>query len=338
MQINEQEKQALEQIWKTQSASDAPILNLTDKRLPPAFAPEKPEPVSAEDFSRRLLDVLGWPAWVRLYKKPVQAVAASCKMQRLAGKPAAVLWSAPGTGAPLDPSKEMPSITVMRADWAPTKESMLAAQDQSRQMEHFLILDETATAFRLSPGGAREYYGLTPDAVLLGPGLAYGQDFAVLAGTGPEPPQSRQTPKPEVLGAALDGLNRASDPGFSAHMAEMGRLFFAGMEFFCEKAKLKDELKWHGPLAMPRLEGRRLWAFLALTEEEGLLIRPLVLHDPSLKPEDVPQHLWSRIARACARLRVLPKGDMAPLGWKDAASNTSCNHASEILSQIKEHL
>jgi hypothetical protein len=336
MQVNQQEKQTLERIWKTQAASDAQVLNLTSKSLVSDWPKEDAEAVEADDFCSSLISALGWPEWVRLYQKPVQAIAASCKMQRQAGKPAAVLWAAPGTGAPLDPSKEMPSITVMRADWAPTPESLLVAQDQTRQMEHFFILDETSTGFRLSPGGAREYYGLTPDAVLLGPGLAGGQDFAALAGRGPEPPQGGQLPKPQALAAAQAGLIRTSDPGFSAHLSELGRLFYAGLEFFSQKAKVQEELKWHGPLSMPRLEGRRLWAFLALAEEEGLFLRPLVLLDPDLSIEEVPQRLWARLARACARLRVLPKGDMAPIGWKDAASNTGCNHASEILSHIKE--
>ena len=90
------------------------------------------------------------------------------------------------------------------------------------------------------------------------------------------------------------------------------------------------------PRPCPAWKGRRLWAFLALAKEEGLTMRPLLLHDPRLATRDVAQSMWVRLARACARLRVLPQGDMAPSGWKDAARNVGCSRASEIIVERKE--
>ena len=280
-----------------------------------------------ERLGRFILDALGWPEWIRFYQKPVQAVAAARDLRRAQDLPAGIVWDAPGTGAALDSSKEMPGISVLRADWAPTPQSLKVAQERAREMGRMVLLDETATAFRLAPGGAREHYSLEPDAVILGPPQACGHQFAALIGRGPEPAESGHAPGPDALAAAMAVVQKAASPDFSAHIVELGRMFYAGLEYYARKAKVEEDLGWHGPPAMPRLEGRRLWAFLALAKEEGLTMRPLLLHDPRLTPEDVAQRMWVRLARACARLRVLPQGDMAPLGWKDAASNVGCSQA-----------
>ncbi len=45
-----------------------------------------------------------------------------------------------------------------------------------------LIFDEVITGFRVAPGGAQEYYGVTPDLCTMGKGIANGMPLSLLAG------------------------------------------------------------------------------------------------------------------------------------------------------------
>jgi glutamate-1-semialdehyde 2,1-aminomutase len=45
-----------------------------------------------------------------------------------------------------------------------------------------LIFDEVLTSFRLAPGGAQEYYGVTPDLAIYGKAMANGYPLAAIAG------------------------------------------------------------------------------------------------------------------------------------------------------------
>jgi glutamate-1-semialdehyde 2,1-aminomutase len=46
-----------------------------------------------------------------------------------------------------------------------------------------LIFDEVITGFRLAPGGAAEYYGVTPDLTIFGKAISAGLPLSVVAGT-----------------------------------------------------------------------------------------------------------------------------------------------------------
>jgi hypothetical protein len=107
----------------------------------------------------------------------------------------------------------------------------------------------------------------------------------------------------------------------------LGRALLVGLDFFRRRTGQEENVAWEGPAAMPRLSGRRLWAFLELAREEGLALGPLALPDPLLEPGEAPGLLWPRLARACARLRVLPEGEKAPLGWRDAAEARGCSQS-----------
>ena len=45
-----------------------------------------------------------------------------------------------------------------------------------------LVFDEVRTGFRLAMGGAQAYYGVTPDLVVLGKGMANGYAISVVTG------------------------------------------------------------------------------------------------------------------------------------------------------------
>jgi hypothetical protein len=334
--INLQEKQILDEIWQSQAPVELPPVDLSNKNFPLNWASEPGPETLPDAVCRQIKQALGWPDWVRLYPKPIQAVAAARKHARSLGHAGGVVYVAPGTGAPLQPPKSNPGMAVLRADWSPDQLSIQTDQMDIYAAALFLLMDETGTAFRLSPNGATGFYELDPDAVLLGPALAGGLDFAALAGKGQAPEESPRMPSEKALAAVSGVLKKAAKPEFSRNISELGRLFLLGLEYFSNKAGVRDDLKWHGPNAMPRLEGRRMWAFVRLAEEEGLIMQPLILIDPTLDAEQMAKRIWARLARAAARLKVLPEGDMAPLGWRDAAESTSCHHAAQILASLEE--
>ena len=45
-----------------------------------------------------------------------------------------------------------------------------------------LIFDEVVTGFRLAPGGAQEYFGVTPDLACMGKGVANAHSLSLVAG------------------------------------------------------------------------------------------------------------------------------------------------------------
>lgn len=312
---DQEEQRALEEVWHSQAPSRESPLDFTARRL---GRPAGQKPLAPAEAEERLLELLDWAQWVRLYPRPVQALGAVVRLARDRGLPKGILWLAPGTGAPLDPPDGPPGVAVLRADWAPDAESLAREADQARGTGLLMVLDESTTGFRLAPGGARQFYGLAAEFAIYGPALAGGRELAVLAGVGQAPPRPRRLPGDEALaglGAVLPRLAK----GETAQRAEAwGRALILGLEFFARKAGVEGDITVSGPKALPRLDGKRMWAFIQLAKEEGLALTPLVLADLSRDPAQAPRALWPRLARACARLKVLPQGEKAPSSWPQA--------------------
>lgn len=62
------------------------------------------------------------------------------------------------------------------------KEFLHALRELSYEKGALLIFDEVITGFRLSPGGAQEFYGVTPDLTILGKILGGGFPVGAIAG------------------------------------------------------------------------------------------------------------------------------------------------------------
>ena len=325
-----QELSQLEAIWRDQSRAAAPPLDLTRPRLAQAS-----RPASSPEVTQALGELLGWPQWVVLYPKPALAVVAASRLARARGLSGGVLWVAPGTGRPLDPPADAPGLAMLRCDWTPGPAPVAAAQKQARDRGLLLVVDESRTGLRLATGGAAQFYGLSPDLALYGPSLAGGRDFAALAGVGQAPPAPPQAPSAEALAAAAGTLAAAREGDWPNSLEAWGRALSLGLRYFGARTGVGDQVACEGPQALPRLGGRRLWAFLELCREEGLTVEPLVLFDPGLDPAEAPARLWPRLCRACARLKVLPEGEKAPHGWSEAHGPGKCIRIEEILQNLE---
>ena len=266
---------------------------------------------------------LGWPDWVRLYPKTNLALRAATLEAKNRGFPPKVCYVAPGTGAPLEPAGEPSGVTVLRADWAPDRESLTLAVDQARESGTLLVLDENSTALRLHPGGAREYFGLKGAMAIYGPSLAAGYEIGILAGVGPEPQEPGKDPAPKALAALAATLERFGSEKAAKRMADTGRALAEALEYFAKQSGLIEEIGWTGPDALPRLEGNRLWAFLATAREEGLALSPLVLPDAGFDPDLAAENLWPRLARVFHRMTREDMDGRSPKSWPEAMRNAT---------------
>ncbi len=325
-----QEKARLQEVWQDQTPSQAAPLDLTR----PALC-RGSRPAAEPQVAQALADLLGWPQWVRLYAKPSLAVVAASRLARSRGMAGGVLWAAPGTGRPFDPPSGDPGLVMLRCDWAPDAQSVAQAQHVARAQGLMLVLDESCTGLRLGPGGAAQYYGLGPDLALYGPPLAGGRDFAALVGLGEAPPQPGKPPSDEALAAAAATLEAVAQPAWRQRIEDWGRALILGLNYFAARCGLGEQIAWEGPPVLPRLKGKRLWAFIELAREEGLLLEPLVFLDPEQDPSQAPQRLWSRLCRACQRLKVLPQGEKAPAGWAEAHGAGKCATLEEAWRAIE---
>ena len=316
-----QEKDLLAAVWDDQSPAQGPALDFKTSALPSSWA--SPGEAEAAQVAQLLSQRLPWAQWVRLYAKPALAVVAASRLAVARGLASGVTWAAPGTGSPFEPPKGPAGVAMLRGDWAPDQAAMTRAQNDLRRRGLMLVVDESTTFLRLAPQGACQYFELEPDVALLGPGLAGGRDFAALVGHGSAPEEPKRLPKPQALAAVAGILERDAAQPLAPRLEQVGRALVLGLDYYTQAAQVAGQVKWEGPPALLRLSGQRLWAFLALLQEEGLGMSPLVMLDAALEPDRAPALIWPRLARACARLRVLPQGDKAPKGWLDAARNCS---------------
>ena len=66
--------------------------------------------------------------------------------------------------------------------WPSSREYLQELRQLTEERGVVLIFDEIITGFRLAPGGAQEYFGVTPDLAVFAKGIASGAKLAVLVG------------------------------------------------------------------------------------------------------------------------------------------------------------
>lgn len=137
-------------------------------------------------------------------------------------------------------------------------------RDLTRNLGIVLVFDEVVTGFRLAPGGAQEYYGVTPDLVAYGKALGGGFPIGAYGGRadlmeavnehrlpGPNYAWSASTTggNPVSCAAALATLDVFSELGFHARLHALGRQFRQLLQKAVSAAGIPAQILGDGPLA-----------------------------------------------------------------------------------------
>ena len=104
--------------------------------------------------------------------------------------------------------------------------------------DSLLIFDETITGFRLAPGGAQQYFGVTPDLATFAKAIANGFPVAAIAGraalldlfaTGRVVHGGTYNAQPVAMAATIATLRSVSRPGFHAAITARGERLMDGL-------------------------------------------------------------------------------------------------------------
>src|SRR5215210_584140 len=109
----------------------------------------------------------------------------------------------------------------------PTPEFLSTLRRLTREHGTLLIFDEVLSAFRMGPGGAQEYLGVTPDLCTLGKAVGGGYPLSVFGGrreimdrlmpTGDCQHSGTYNGHPVCVAAAIAALKIYHEPGFYEH-------------------------------------------------------------------------------------------------------------------------
>ena len=122
----------------------------------------------------------------------------------------------------------------------PTKEFMATLRRLTEQHGIVLIFDEVLSAFRMAPGGAQEFLGITPDLCTLGKAVGGGYPLSVFGGR--RELMARLMPQgdcqhsgtynghPSVVAAGLAAVQAYRSPGFYDHIRAVGQRLFSGLQ------------------------------------------------------------------------------------------------------------
>jgi glutamate-1-semialdehyde 2,1-aminomutase len=129
-------------------------------------------------------------------------------------------------------------------------------QDLCRRHGSLMFFDEVLTAFRMAPGGAQEYLGVTADLCVLGKALGGGMPISAIAGPTPLMTHFRPVGDCEHSGtylahtatvlAALAALEEYSRPGFYEHLSRLGDRLYGGFEEIIERSGVPMRLQHVG--------------------------------------------------------------------------------------------
>lgn len=133
----------------------------------------------------------------------------------------------------------------------PIKETLQAIQSLTEQYGIIFILDEIKTCFRLSLGGAQEYYNLTPDITILSKAISNGLPIAIVLGKEEIMKKNYAyiggTYEDETLAiaASLATINTIEKEGGIKHVWKMGNRLIEGLERAITDIGIEEEVEAH---------------------------------------------------------------------------------------------
>ena len=114
-----------------------------------------------------------------------------------------------------------------------------SVRKKTRESGVLLMFDEVLSAFRMCPGGAQEYLGVTPDLCTLGKAVGGGYPLSVFGGrrdimdklmpVGDCQHSGTYNGHPVCVAAGLAAVTAYREPGFYEHIHAIGKQLFDGM-------------------------------------------------------------------------------------------------------------
>ncbi len=121
----------------------------------------------------------------------------------------------------------------------PSAEFLAALRRLTRDHGVLLIFDEVLSSFRMAPGGAQEYLGVTPDLCTLGKAVGGGFPLSVFGGrreimerlmpTGDCQHSGTYNGHPVAVAAGLAAVTAYREPGFYPHLFALADRLYRGL-------------------------------------------------------------------------------------------------------------
>jgi glutamate-1-semialdehyde 2,1-aminomutase len=127
----------------------------------------------------------------------------------------------------------------------PSREFLDTLVRLTREHRVLLVFDEVLSAFRMAPGGAQEYLGITPDLCTLGKAVGGGHPLSVFGGrreimerlmpTGDCQHSGTYNGHPVSVAAAIVAVSAYREPGFYDHIRAVADKLYPGLNALFEK-------------------------------------------------------------------------------------------------------
>jgi glutamate-1-semialdehyde 2,1-aminomutase len=138
----------------------------------------------------------------------------------------------------------------------PTTEFLTALRRLTRERGVLLIFDEVLSAFRMAPGGAQEYLGVTPDLCTLGKAVGGGYPLSVFGGrrdimdrlmpVGDCQHSGTYNGHPVAVAAALAAVAAYRQPGFYDHVHAVARRLYDGLQELFNRHRIQARVQGLG--------------------------------------------------------------------------------------------
>jgi glutamate-1-semialdehyde 2,1-aminomutase len=138
----------------------------------------------------------------------------------------------------------------------PTAEFLAALHRVPREHGALLIFDEVLSAFRMAPGGAQEYLGVTPDLCTLGKAVGGGFPLSVFGGRreimdrlmpiGDCQHSGTYNGHPVAVAAGIAAVTAYCQPGFYEHIGRVARRLYGGLQEIFDRHKVPARVQGLG--------------------------------------------------------------------------------------------
>lgn len=160
-------------------------------------------------------------------------------------------------------------------------------KELAHQHGSLFVMDEIITGFRLAPGGAQEYFHVTPDLAVFAKGIANGMPLSCVVGHRDiMETMAKQTisltygGEALSLAASIACIKEIRDKNVPAYLWEIGRQLCTGLNEAAKSARIPFECHGLAPMTMmhfKEVEGAQsqiVWSyFLQEMAKRGVLLR-----------------------------------------------------------------